>query len=79
MTVTLRPESCKSEGALLTGFISGLEGGVMTLTDIAGNRSVISETDVIKRDHSSLSIMPEGLLDTMSQQQIADLFAYLQN
>jgi putative heme-binding domain-containing protein len=79
VTVTLRPESCKSEGALLTGFISGLEGGVMTLTDIAGNRSVISETDVIKRDHSSLSIMPEGLLDTMSQQQIADLFAYLQN
>jgi putative heme-binding domain-containing protein len=56
-----------------------MEAGVLTLTDLAGNLTRIAETDVVKREHSTVSIMPEGLLDTMTEQQVADLFAYLQN
>ena len=52
LTLTLRSGAGESEGALLTGFITGLEGGVITLTDISGNRSLIAEKDVVKRDHS---------------------------
>ena len=79
VTLKLRAETNETEGASITGFISGLEGGVVTLTDVAGNRTQVPESDIIRREHSSISIMPEGLLDTMSEQQIADLFAYLQN
>jgi putative heme-binding domain-containing protein len=79
VTLTLRAEEGELEGALLTGFISGQEAGVLTLTDIAGNLTRIAETDVVKREHSTVSMMPEGLLDTMTDQQVADLFAYLQN
>ncbi|MBT7875736.1 MAG: L-sorbosone dehydrogenase, partial [Verrucomicrobia bacterium] len=79
VTLTLRAAEGEQEGALLTGFISGMEAGVLSLTDLAGNLTRIAETDVVKREHSTVSIMPEGLLDTMTEQQVADLFAYLQN
>lgn len=78
VTVTLRPKAGESEGALLTGFITAMEGGSVSIKDLAGNLTVLAETDIAERVHSPVSIMPEGLLDTLSAQQIADLFAYIQ-
>lgn len=42
-----------------------------------GEEEVIPVADIEERRPSELSVMPEGLLDTLSQEEIADLVAYL--
>lgn len=64
--------------------VSGLvseEGGSITLTNVVENKPV--KTTVAKKDidemlPSAVSLMPEKMLDTLSYQDIRDLFAYLQ-
>ncbi|MDG1892945.1 MAG: ThuA domain-containing protein [Verrucomicrobiota bacterium] len=79
VTVTLRSGRPESEGAVLTGFITAMEGDTITIKDLAGNLTVVAGKDVAGREHSPVSIMPGGLLDALTGQQIADLFAYIQH
>ena len=77
-TITMRPETIGGEGAVLSGFVTEILGDTLTLKDLAGQNIVIRLDDIASREHSATSIMPEGLLDGMSDQQVADLMAYLQ-
>ena len=77
-TITMRPETIGGEGAVLSGFVTEILGDTLTLKDLAGQNTVIRLDDIASREHSATSIMPEGLLDGMSDQQVADLMAYLQ-
>ena len=46
--------------------------------DRRGRQTTIVKADVEDRKASEASIMPEGLLDSLSEEQIRDLFRYLQ-
>jgi putative membrane-bound dehydrogenase-like protein len=55
-------------------------GGNITLTNIVNDKpesKVIAKSDIATMTPSAVSLMPEKLLDTMSYQEIADLFAYV--
>ena len=60
----------------LTGLVTELTKTSVTLLDIGGNKSVLSRTNIKDMQASHTSLMPEGLLDAMTEQQVRDLFAY---
>ncbi len=78
VTLTLRPAPGESEPAVLAGFLEQGDGNRLTLRDLAGNKSVVGVRDIAGRERSRLSVMPEGLLDGMSDRQVRDFFAFLQ-
>lgn len=64
------------DGRVLAGMIAA--ENQKTLTVLLPTEQVILDKDqIVKRDHSPMSMMPEGLLLTMSPEQIRDLIAYL--
>lgn len=65
-----------TDAATLTGLVTELTKTSVTLLDIAGNKTVLSRTNIKDMKASHTSLMPEGLLDGMSEQQVKDLFAY---
>jgi putative heme-binding domain-containing protein len=42
-----------------------------------GQDAVVSKSDILSREKSSVSMMPEGLLKMLSQEEVRDLIAYL--
>ena len=63
---------CQSFGGLITE----INGQHVVVLDIAGNKHSLARTDVKTMQASHISLMPEGLLDAMTEQQVKDLFAY---
>jgi len=49
----------------------------LTLRVIGQEPVVISQSSIQSRDVSERSMMPEGLLDHLSENEIIDLFSYL--
>jgi putative membrane-bound dehydrogenase-like protein len=64
------------DGRILSGMIRGNDGRVTTLVSPAGE-VIVSNEDVTKTDTLPVSLMPEGLLDTLTREQARDLFAWL--
>ena len=64
------------DGQSLTGFIAEQTPSAVTLTDATGKRLVLPRGDIESLQASALSLMPEGLLDPLSPQEVRDLFAY---
>lgn len=65
------------DGSVAHGILERREGGEITLRDLAGNRSKINEDSISSLIASPTSVMPEGLLAGMSDQDLRDFFAYL--
>ena len=65
------------DGRTLTGFIDDQDSRVVDLSSNDGQRTVISRDDIDEMQAISRSIMPEGILKTLKDQEIRDLFAYL--
>ncbi len=65
-------------GRTLSGFIRSENDSALTLQSI-NEQVVVPLADIKKRTLAAVSIMPEGLLQTMTTTQIHDLFAYLSN
>ena len=65
------------DGTLAAGILERREGGEIVLRDLAGNRTKIKEDKVASLIASPTSVMPEGLLAGMSDQDLRDFFAYL--
>ncbi len=65
------------DGSVANGILERREGGEIVLRDIAGNRTKIKEDKVATLLASPTSVMPEGLLAGMSDQDLRDFFAYL--
>jgi putative heme-binding domain-containing protein len=65
-----------TDAQTLTGLVTELSKTSVTLLDIGGNKTVLSRTNIKDMQASHTSLMPEGLLDAMTEQQVKDLFAY---
>lgn len=68
-----------------TDQVSGLvkeesSGAITLLTDpLAGKTSTFYENVIVKREKANVSIMPPGLLNTLTAEEVADLLAFLGN
>jgi putative heme-binding domain-containing protein len=68
------------DGRVVTGRIVNLHGDTMqVLTDMLNPNSQVgvNQTQVEEMKPSPVSMMPEGLLNTLSQDEVLDLLAYL--
>ena len=65
------------DGQVLTGILSEQNKQTVTLKTLEGAVTRISRENIAKLKASPQSLMPEDQLNTLSDQQIRDLFAYL--
>jgi putative heme-binding domain-containing protein len=63
----------------VTGYIVEENANRVLLKDVAGTQTAVARKEILDRRALTLSIMSEGLLDAFNDQQIRDLFAYLQS
>jgi putative heme-binding domain-containing protein len=68
-----------SDGRVLTGLLVEETGQSITLFDSKQQKVVVPRNLIEEQKASSTSHMPEGLLDPMSDDQVRDLFKYLQS
>ena len=65
------------DGRVLSGNITAQSRHTITIAGL-DSVEVIPVSEVVKQEQFEQSTMPEGLLQTMSQQDVVDLIAYLQ-
>lgn len=63
---------------VITGFLLRKTDTEMTLVDSAGNEMTVPLEKVKSMEPMALSVMPEGILTGMSDQDLRDLFAFIQ-
>lgn len=68
-----------ADGRVLTGLVVEESEAALTLFDSQKRRTVVPKDQVEEMKASETSVMPEGLLDPLSETQIRDLFRYLQS
>ena len=67
------------DGRVLTGLVVDENDRSLTLVDGNRQKTVIPRDAVEEARPSEVSLMPEGLLDKLTEPQIRDLFRYLQS
>lgn len=67
------------DGTVLTGFMENQTDDQFTLKAMDGKSHVISKSEVEQTLQQATSLMPEGMLNGLTDQQIADLLAYLRS
>ena len=65
------------DGRSLNGFLADRDPQVVVLRTLDGQNISLPRSEVTEMKGSGLSLMPEGLLDSLKDQQVRDLFAYL--
>jgi putative membrane-bound dehydrogenase-like protein len=65
------------DGRVLTGFLFDQDANVVVLRGADGQNVTVRRESIEDMSKSPASLMPEGLLDELSDQQIRDLFSYL--
>jgi putative heme-binding domain-containing protein len=68
-----------ADGRVLTGLLAENTADRVTLLDAKGVRTTLRKTEVDALTRADTSLMPEGLLDPLSDQDLCDLFAYLRS
>jgi putative heme-binding domain-containing protein len=66
------------DGRTLNGFIAARTARTLTLKSMTESHTV-ERDDILKIEESTQSVMPEGLLETLTSEQRRDLIAYLMN
>ena len=66
-----------SDGRTLTGFIDDQDNRVVVMRGVDGQRTVVNRDDIEELAGISRSVMPEGILKTLNNDEIRNLFAYL--
>ncbi|HSU67955.1 MAG TPA: PVC-type heme-binding CxxCH protein [Tepidisphaeraceae bacterium] len=64
-------------GETLIGLITARDPNQITLQDAARQKTTIPKSQIIEERALPTSLMPEGLLDGLGDQQLRDLFKYL--
>jgi putative heme-binding domain-containing protein len=64
-------------GQTLTGLVAGQDKTTVSLRDQEGRVSRIARAKIEDMRASPVSLMPEGQMKTLKDQQVRDLFAYL--
>ncbi len=65
-----------ADGRVLSGFVRSQNVRTITIQTV-GEALTVPLTDIAERENSTLSMMPEGLLDALTESQALDLIAYL--
>jgi putative heme-binding domain-containing protein len=66
-------------GRTLTGIVVEKDARVVILKSADGRRAVLPAEDIATMSVSGISLMPEGLLEGLSDQEVRDLFGYLRS
>ena len=79
----IRPEYVAYEAVTyddqtLTGLLAESSSSSVTILDRNNQRHVLARDGIKELTPSAVSLMPEGLLEALTPQQVMDLFAYLQ-
>ena len=67
------------DGRTYTGNISSENQRQVVLRVVGQDQVVINASNIQSRETAPKSMMPEGLLQTMADQEVIDLVAYLQH
>ncbi len=67
----------KTDGQVIMGTIKDQSGGNVTVQPFVGAEIILSSAQIKKMEAQKTSLMPERLLEPLSDQEIRDLFAYL--
>ena len=67
------------DGRILSGLLAGSTPETMTLVDKENNRIVLNRDEIEELNESDVSLMPEKILEPLSEQELRDLFQYLQS
>jgi putative heme-binding domain-containing protein len=62
---------------VVSGFLAGETADSLKIRRIGADELVIPKKDISAHDISKRSLMPEGLIDGFTDQQVSDLFTYL--
>lgn len=68
----------KKDGQVIAGILTDRDGGTVTVNPIGGNEIILSTNEVEEMVAQKTSIMPERLTENLSDQELRDLFAYIQ-
>jgi putative heme-binding domain-containing protein len=68
-----------TDGRVLTGVISDQDKNGVVIRDSNGHEATLARNSIETMRPSPGSIMPEGLLENLADQQVRDLFAYLRS
>ena len=66
-------------GRTLTGIVAEKNARVVVLRTAEGQQIVLPKDEIESMSVSGISLMPEGLLQGLSDQEVCDLFAYLRS
>ncbi|MED5448966.1 MAG: hypothetical protein VYA62_12140 [Planctomycetota bacterium] len=61
----------------MTGFIADQDNQVVVVRGVNGQNIVVPRDDIDEMVANPKSVMPDGLLDKLSNEQIKHLFAFL--
>jgi putative membrane-bound dehydrogenase-like protein len=67
------------DGRVLTGLVVDENDQTLTLVDSNRQKTTVPRAEIEERKPSATSLMPEGQLDKLPDNQIRDLFRYLQS
>jgi putative membrane-bound dehydrogenase-like protein len=67
-----------TDGQVLVGLVVEQSEGALTLLDASNNKNVVPKSRIQVSKAAALSLMPEKLLDPLSDPDILDFFAYVQ-
>lgn len=65
------------QGQSFTGFLTENDPKAVTVQDLAGAKTRLAREEIATLAALPVSVMPEGLLESMSDEEIRHLFAYL--
>jgi len=66
------------DGQTLTGLLADSTADTITLVDSKNQRTVLKRNDLEELKETPVSLMPEKILDELTDQQIRDMIAFLQ-
>jgi putative heme-binding domain-containing protein len=64
------------DGRTLSGIVAGEDTQQLTLR-LVGQDTVIAKAEIMSREKSPISMMPEGMLKALTNDEVRDLIAYL--
>jgi putative membrane-bound dehydrogenase-like protein len=67
-----------TDGRMMTGLIVERSPTAITLLDAKNERTTLAQNKIESLEPSSVSLMPDNILDPLDDEQIRDLFSYLQ-
>jgi putative heme-binding domain-containing protein len=67
------------DGRVLNGFLADKDSQVVILRGVDGQNVILKQDEIEEMKVIPQSVMPEGALKALTDQQLRDLFAYLRS